>query len=483
MLARLLGLLAALLIGLPWAAAAVAAPVSGAVTGGEAAAAGASTTVQSDRFAPARSLPLQQTEAPEQTEQPAEGEDEEEAAERLRGTIRGPDRQPLSGLTITVTRQGEEVGSAVTDDQGQWEVPLPGPGTYTVSYDPAELPEGVVPREEGGEELDGVVVRPGAAQGVIFQLASDAEGEGVPGGGAGQAGPTLTAKIAQLLVEGIKFGAIIAITSVGLSLVFGTTRLINFAHGEFVTIGAVVAFFASTGAPLPLVLGAVVAVAFAAALAGGLELSVWRPMRRRSTGLIQMFIVAIGLSLLLRHIVLVVFGSRRRQYDEYALQPAWDLGLVRITPRDLVITLLAFLVMVLVAVMLQRTRIGKAMRAVNDNRDLAEASGIDVERVVMVVWLLGGGLAGLGGVFFGLTQAIYPEMGFTLLLLMFAGVILGGLGSAYGAMLGSLVIGVISQLSTLWFPASLQFMWALLAMILVLLFRPQGILGRRERIG
>ncbi|WP_228386503.1 branched-chain amino acid ABC transporter permease [Ornithinicoccus halotolerans] len=472
MLARLVGLLAALTIALSWGAVAVAAPGAGPVTG-----AGDTAPVTT-----ASMLPLQQTEAPddaEETQQP------EEPAELLRGTLRGPDRQPLSGLTITVTRDGEEVGSTVTDDQGQWEVGLPGPGTYAVGYDPAELPEGVVPREEGGEQLQGVVVRPGAAQGVIFQLAGDGEGEGVPGGGsgAGAAGPTLLSKVAQLLVEGIKFGAIIAITSVGLSLVFGTTRLINFAHGEFVTIGAVVAFFASTGGPLPLVLGAVVAIAFAAALAGGLELSVWRPMRRRSTGLIQMFIVAIGLSLVLRHLVLVVFGSRRRQYDEFTLQPAWDLGLVRITPRDLVITVLAFLVMVLVAVMLQRTRTGKAMRAVNDNQDLARASGIDVERVVMVVWLVGGGLAGLGGVLYGLTQAIYPEMGFTLLLLMFAGVILGGIGSAYGAMIGSLAIGVISQLSTLWFPASLQFMWALLAMILVLLFRPQGILGRRERIG
>src|SRR5690606_31540643 len=136
-----------------------------------------------------------------------------------------------------------------------------------------------------------------------------------------------------------------------------------------------------------------------------------------------------------------------------------------------------------VALMLQRTRIGKAMRAVNDNVDLSAASGINVERVILVVWLLGGALAGLGGVLFGVTQAVYPDMGFQLLLLMFAAVILGGLGSAYGAMVGALVIGLVSQLSTLWFPASLQNMWALLVMILVLLFRPQGIFGRRERVG
>ena len=400
----------------------------------------------------------------------------EEAAEAVQGTVRDPDREPLEGITITVTQDGAEIGSAVTDAEGSWAVPLPGPGTYTVTLDVSGLPEGVAPRAEGGEVLDGVTVRPGASQGVIFQLGT---GE-VEEGGAG----IPVARVLQLVVDGIKFGAIIAITAVGLSLVFGTTKLINFAHGEFVTIGAVTAYFLST-APgnLPIVLAAVLAMVVGGAVAGGIEVGLWRPLRHRGAGLIQMFIVAIGLSLLLRHVILIVFGSRRQQYDEYSLQTAWTLGPVRITPRDLVITVLAFAIMIGVAVMLQRTRIGTAMRAVNDNKDLAEASGIDVQRVILVVWVLGGALAAIGGVFFGLTQAIYSEMGFELLLLMFAGVILGGLGSAYGAMLGSLVIGLVSQLSTLWFPASLAYMWALLVMIIVLLVRPQGILGRRERVG
>lgn len=408
-------------------------------------------------------------------------EDDDETGESLRGSIRGPDRQPLPGLTISVARDGTEVGTATTDERGQWEVPLPGPGTYTASLDPAALPEGVVPRTEGGETVEGVVVRPGANQGVIFQLSAEGEGGGAA---APPPGRSFVERFLQLAVEGVKFGAIIAITAVGLSLVFGTTRLINFAHGEYVTFGAVAAFFLSVApVDLPLAVAALLAMLLAAALAGGVELTVWRPMRRKGAGLIQQFIVAIGLALVVRHVLLVLFGSRRRQYDEFNLQPALDLGLVRITPRDIVVTLIAFALMGLVAFMLQRTRIGKAMRAVNDNKDLASASGIDVERVVMIVWLLGGALAGLGGVLFGLTQAVYPEMGFQLLLLMFAAVILGGLGSAYGAMVGALVIGLVSQLSTLWAPASLQNMWALLVMILVLLVRPQGILGRRERVG
>lgn len=403
---------------------------------------------------------------------------DDKAAQSLRGSIRGPDRQPISGLTVTVSRDGTQVGTATTDDRGQWQVPLAEPGTYTVSIDPAQLPEGVAPRAEGGETVTGVVVRPGANQGVIFQLAGDDDDAAAP------SGPSFVDRLVQLTVEGIKFGAIIAITAVGLSLVFGTTRLINFAHGEYVTFGAIMTFFLSvTPLNLPLLVAALGGLALTALLAGTVELTVWRPMRRKSAGLIQQFIVAIGLALVVRHVLLVMFGSRRRQYDEFNLQQAMDLGLFRITPRDLVVTIIAFALMGLVAFMLERTRVGKAMRAVNDNVDLASASGIDVERVTMIVWVLGGALAGVGGVLFGLTQAIYPDMGFQLLLLMFAAVILGGLGSAYGAMVGALAIGLVSQLSTLWFPASLQNMWALLVMILVLLVRPQGILGRRERVG
>jgi branched-chain amino acid transport system permease protein len=133
--------------------------------------------------------------------------------------------------------------------------------------------------------------------------------------------------------------------------------------------------------------------------------------------------------------------------------------------------------------MLRRTRAGKAIRAVSDNRDLAESSGIDVSRVIFNVWLLAGGLAALGGVFFGLAQLVSWDMGFKLLLLMFAAVILGGLGTAYGVIAGSLVVGIVAQVSTIWLPVELQNAWALVVLIFVLLVRPQGIFGQRERVG
>lgn len=299
-------------------------------------------------------------------------------------------------------------------------------------------------------------------------------------------GPGFGARALQALIDGIQFGVIIAICAVGLSLIFGTIHLINFAHGELVTIGATFAFFLNVSPAGPgwhLIPAAIVSVAFGALLGLGIDRGLWRPLRARGTGLINMFIVTIGLSLLLRHIVLVLYGARPGSFAQYDIQKAYDLGPVGITPRDLTVTLLAVATLLGVAALLQKTRMGTAIRAVSENRDLAEASGIDVKRVVSVVWMLGGALAALGGVFFGLVEIVTWDMGFKLLLLMFAGVILGGLGSAYGAMVGSLVIGIVAQMSTLWFPVDLQYAWALLTLIIVLLVRPQGILGHRERIG
>ncbi len=152
-------------------------------------------------------------------------------------------------------------------------------------------------------------------------------------------------------------------------------------------------------------------------------------------------------------------------------------------PRDLIGMGISIVVLVGVALFLQRTRMGKAMRAVADNRDLAESSGVDVDRVINMVWASGAGLAALGGILQGLSEQVSWQMGFQLLLLMFAGVTLGGLGTAYGALVGSMVVGVVVEMSTLVLPSEFKTVTALLILILILLVRPQGILGQAERIG
>ncbi len=401
------------------------------------------------------------------------------------GTLRGPEGEPVPGVTVVVERDGQEVGTATTGPDGTWQVLLPGPGAYDVTLDVATLPENVALREAGAATLREVTIRPGQQRTVLFPLVAPGEAVG-PAPGPAASGPGMGALLAQLTVAGIKFGAIIAITAIGLSLIFGTTNLINFAHGELVTIGALTAFFlnaATLGPGWGLIPAALAAVAVGALVGAGLELGMWRPLRSRGTGRIQLFIISIGLSLFLRHLLLVIYGSRPRPYTEYVIQEALVLGPIAITPRDLVITVLALAVLVAVGLMLLRTRIGKAMRAVADDRDLAEASGVDVARVVLVVWVVGGGLAALGGVLFGLSEIVAWDMGFRLLLLMFAAVILGGLGSAFGAMAGGLLVGLVAQLSTAYFPVELQNAWALGMLILVLLVRPQGLFGRAQRVG
>jgi branched-chain amino acid transport system permease protein len=409
-----------------------------------------------------------------------------DAGEAVTGTVKGPVGEgganaPIAGVVITVNQNGASVGTATTDDQGKWTIPVPSPGDYEVTIDTSSLPDTVQLRNPDGSTIPGIKVQPNSTKVAVFPLVAAGEGAGTPSG-VGHAGQL--EYVLSVLVAGLRFGLIIAMTAIGLSLVFGTTGLINFAHGEFVAIGAVVAFLFGTS-PLrwPFVAAVVIAIVAVGILSGLIELGLWRPLRKRGTGLIQMFIISIGVSLLLRHAVLLFFGSKRQQYAQATTEQQLDLGLIQVQPRDLVIIAVSIVVLLAVAFMLQRTRMGKAMRALADNKDLAEASGIDVQRVILQVWVLGGGLAALGGVFYGLTAAVYWDMGFNLLLLMFAGIILGGLGSAYGAILGSLVIGIVAQGSTIWFPTELQNAWALLVLIVVLLVRPQGILGRLQRAG
>jgi branched-chain amino acid transport system permease protein len=196
-----------------------------------------------------------------------------------------------------------------------------------------------------------------------------------------------------------------------------------------------------------------------------------------------MLVVSIGTSIFLRYVLLYIFGGRGRPYRDYQIQSVIDFGPFALPPKDIFIIVISLVVLVSVGLALQGTRIGKAMRAVADNRDLAESSGIDVEAVIRYVWIAGGALAGLGGVLFGLTEDVGWEMGFRLLLLMFAGVTLGGLGTAYGALVGSLIVGVFIQLSTYVVPNDMKNVGALMALVLILLVRPQGLLGRPERVG
>lgn len=392
------------------------------------------------------------------------------AGEGVRGTLNNGGER-VAGATITVEKDGEVVGEAQSDENGQFAIPVPEPGTYVVKLDLESLPEGVTVRAEGGEERE-VTVRPGAVQPALFIL------------GEGDRDTTGTAARAlQLLVRGIQFGLVIAMGAIGLSLIFGTTGLTNFAHGEFLTGGALAAYFFNVTLGMNLIPATLLAVAVGCLFGALIDKGLWAPLRRRGTGLIAALVVSIGLALVMRHVFLYQFGGSSRSYAQYATQQGLNFGPISIPPRDLVIMALSIVVLTVVGLALLKTRLGKATRAVADNPSLAASSGIDVERVINVVWIIGTALAALGGVFLALSQQVSYQLGFQILLLLFAGVTLGGLGTAFGALVGSLVIGIFTQLSTLVIPAELQNVGALIVLILILVVRPQGILGRAERVG
>jgi len=394
----------------------------------------------------------------------------------------------LPDVEITV----DGVGSVTTDDNGEFRIDVPD-GEYSVTLDIETLPPGVSLSDSDRAVLPVVRVADGASQRVLFPIV---EGEfGAPD----RASTINFRRFAQLTAEGLKTGLYLAMAAIGLSMIFGTTGLVNFAHAELVTWGMLstyffnfygfagaIGFMAAWPAPFGGGVNLIFAAAFGVAAGGSmgwfLNRFIFKNARRAGVGLIAQMVMTIGLSILMRYLFLYNFRGNPRTFGDFAAQRAVSLGPIELTRKDLLAMGLSILLLLGVGAYMQMTKMGKAMRAVADNRELAESSGIDVEKVINWVWVSGAALAALGGVFFGLDQVKW-DFGFRTLLLLFAAVTLGGLGTAYGALVGALVVGLAIQLSTLFIDAELKNMTALLVMVVILLFRPQGILGRSERIG
>lgn len=408
----------------------------------------------------------------------------------LSGTLR-VGREIVADVDLTVTDEtGAEIGTAVTDAEGKWSVPITAPGVYSVEIDVATLPDGVGFKEGATNIVERDIA---ALDKPRFPVGFKLED--------GAAVPIIAPesgfdRFINRSVSGLRVGLLVALASVGLSLIYGVTGLVNFGHSEMVTFGAVLGFafealfgLNSMGSIFGLSISLVLAVAFGIA-AGGLlgfilERGMFRPLRDRKLSNISLMIVSIGLAFVMRYLIVIFFRTEPVGYKHYLLQEAIDIGPISIPKKDLWIMISALVLLVLVGLLLQRTRLGTAMRAVADNPPLAQSSGIDINRTILAVWIAGSALAAAGGIFLGLTNIIEWQMGEKMLLLMFAAVTLGGLGTAYGAMVGGLVIGFASEVITLlpFVDNDLKFLVALVVMIFILLVRPQGILGVRERFG
>ncbi|MEO8261868.1 MAG: branched-chain amino acid ABC transporter permease [Pseudolysinimonas sp.] len=386
------------------------------------------------------------------------------------------DGEPLEGVHLIIDGPGGKQ-EVETDANGQWKVSVPEKDTYSVTLDEDTLPTGiaVVDPEDDSPNVKEAVVGAGGRVTVNFFI-----GEGT------RNVTSFFDQLVQRLVNGLSFGLMLALAAVGLSLVFGTTGISNFAHAEMVTFGpiAVAALVGVGTVNLPLYVAIPLGVILSAGLGLLLDVILWRPLRRRRVGVVQLMIVSIGLSLTLRYIYQFFIGGGTTQLPFSSTEKIPLFGVVKMSVVDMASFAICIVVIIAFALWLTYSRTGKATRAISDNSSLAAASGIDVDNVVRVIWVVAGGLAGLAGILYAYFRpGLKWDMGAQVLLLMFAAVTLGGLGTAFGALVGSIVVGLLVEVSTLWIPSDLKYAGALVVLIVILLFRPQGILGRRERIG
>jgi neutral amino acid transport system permease protein len=287
---------------------------------------------------------------------------------------------------------------------------------------------------------------------------------------------------AQRTLNGLVSGSYFALGAIGLTLVYGTLKLVNFAHGDMLTFGAYIAFLFNVTLGVPIVVAILAAVAATAALGVGFERTMWRPMRAKKAGLLQLLLMAIGLAFVLRNGIQFIWGTSPRGLDVDVTGSVRFLGL-RIGETELIVVIVGLALLVSIALMLRFTALGKQMRALSDDFDLAEVTGIDTDRITLATWIVAAGTVGLAGVLVAMSLGSFtPNTGFFLLLSLFAAVILGGIGNAYGALVGGLVIGLVQEWSTLLVDARWKVLVGFGVLILVLIVRPQGIFGKERTI-
>ncbi len=284
----------------------------------------------------------------------------------------------------------------------------------------------------------------------------------------------------DLFLSSLGFGlvtaSVLAITSLGLTLQFGVTNYVNFAYGDFLTLGAYLTWTFNVALGWNFWLSLVVASGVVGLAALAISQLVLEPFVRRGGPLLIILIVTFGLSLILSNAILAIWGADYKEYS-VSLEAPLHFGPITLTGDQLGIMALAVVVMLAVHLVLTRTKIGKAMRAMSDDKNLASVSGIPTGQMTALVWVISGTLAGLGGGVLALNVVTFDSsLGVTFLFVVFAAVILGGIGKPYGAMLGALVIGLAVEMSAVVLPSQYKLDVAFVILVVILLVRPQGLL-------
>ena len=282
--------------------------------------------------------------------------------------------------------------------------------------------------------------------------------------------------IAQLVLNGVMAGAILAAPAIGLTAIYAVLRFPNFAVASHATIGAFAGYCANVWLGLALLPAAVIAFIVAGVVGLASDTLVLRPLR--PAGLITTTVASVALTIALENVVRLGFGNALRNFD-LPITRDWRFSGLRVGPQQLEDLAISVVVVAALFALLTFTRLGKAMRAVADNPTLAAIKGIDTDRIAAMVNFVAMGLAGLGGMLLGLDTSIDPLTGFRAILAIFAAAVVGGLGSIPGAVVGALTVGIAEELSQLALPPDYRTVVGFLAILLVLSFRPRGILGAR----
>jgi len=396
----------------------------------------------------------------------------------IAGTLGGR-ANPIADADVILTKPDGTTETVTTEKDGKFTFEVTEPGDYLVGVDEETLPKDydLRPPREDLRGPDNTLKISGVTLGRTFGAPLE-----VRSADFDESTSTFEETL-QSAFNGLRLGLLLALASVGLSLIYGTTGIANFAHAEQVTLGGMVGYGFINVMGLNLWLGGLLVMVVCGFTGWVQDRGLWQPLRRRGLGLTQLMIVTIGLSLAMQYAFQYFVGARTvRVVVENAT--VVEFGPIRTTEQSLVCMLIATVVLVLVGYALLRTRVGRATRAVSDNPALAQASGIDIDKVIRLVWTIGMALAGLSGLLYALiVNGIKWDTGLQILLILFAAVTLGGLGTAFGALVGSLVIGLVVEMSPLVVPGDFKYAAALLILILLLLVRPQGLLGRAQRVG
>jgi branched-chain amino acid transport system permease protein len=385
----------------------------------------------------------------------------------IRGTMKN-NNVPLAGVKFHITGNGFD-GTAESAADGTWVVQVDKKGVYDVEILLDSLPKGVGLREadKNIRQADLTLVN---TAGILFPLGKDT-----------RVVQSFGDQLVIRLWSGLNLGLLLAVAAIGISLIFGTTGLNNFAHGEMLTFGALLTWVFYANMNLPILVVAILVLLLGGLFGYSQDAFLWKPLRKKRVGLNQMMIVSIGFSIVVRYVLLIIFGGETKVVS--GTFQSVQIGPIVTTMSSVVSMAVSLVTLAAVALFLTRTRIGKATRAVSDNSALAASTGIDVERIIRIVWVVAGALTALAGILYGLQFQANWLTGFQILLLLFASVTLGGLGTALGATVGAMIIGFVVELSVLVIPPDLKYAASLIILVLVLLIRPQGVLGKKQRIG